>query len=176
MIQRSPHDWGYQADERATRGTQLWFDQAEPRSTDLVRSSANGLGQTSRSRLIIRVHGGLSRVVRPGTVVRTQVLVGQSHDFSAMTDEQSLTRVIVKTGSSQIGHDLTAPRSAVGKLEVLQVEIRHEEPVVGQPGGGTGDQPELVANVMEPVDAGDQVEITIRTPGPQRGFHEPQVR
>src|SRR5208282_2558271 len=38
------------------------------------------------------------------------------------------------------------------------------------------EQPELVADVVESVDAGDQVEITIRTPGPQRRFHEPQVR
>ena len=64
----------------------------------------------------------------------------------------------------------------VGELEILQVDIRHEQPIVGQPGGGTADETELITDVMKPVDAGDQVEMAIGTPGPQRGFHEPQMR
>ncbi len=57
----------------------------------------------------------------------------------------------------------------------MKIEARHEQPVPGQPRSGTGDQSQLVADVVQAVDAGDQVEAAVGTPGAQGRLDQPEA-
>src|SRR4051812_45692933 len=110
-----------------------------------------GGGRRSRAwvRLVIRVHGGLARVVGPGLAGGTEVAVREYHVPAAPAGDPPPAPVVNEAHRPEAPGDIPDGTPAAGPLEVRQVEVRHEPSVVGQPRAGTGDQAELVADVVQ---------------------------
>ena len=87
-------------------------------------------------------------------IIRSKVAVGQVHLSSAPANHQSLP-IVPNPGPTQMGYDTPSRVTPISNLQIVKIEVRHEQSILNKPRAGTGDQAEFVPDVMQPVDAGD---------------------
>ena len=89
--------------------------------------------------LVEGVYGGLARVIGSGSVVGTDITEWENDLPLAVTGDDPPTPMILQSWTPQAGDQL--PTGWVsGQLDIGDVEVRHEEAVINEPGGGPGSQ------------------------------------
>jgi hypothetical protein len=106
----------------------------------------------------VRIDSGLTGVIRSRGVIRPKISIIQLKFLSAFADNQMLSGLVFEPDFPQITNYFIPTVSAIRQFQIVRIEVSEKNAILFEPGYGVSHQPEFVSDVMQPVNAGDQIE------------------